>query len=1095
MFHAPLVCAQVVPVQGESIATLPFIPWPDTDPFTGGSIDGLFFFDTLHGIVSVSVTYKLGPGNNFPTDFADTERIFYTSNTRTWKAAILPQGVKYINAIRFIGGKLYAATFGPDLLVSTDSGATWNYSGLGLGDAQDVYSDPTGTVRTLHYDINPEGAWGATFARVDRLHCLWTDSYFPARISSDGGITWTSTGIHSPRFDCYGDTCTKVFMFLDTYGVYRSTDYGLSWQENRDSFTIYPNRIEGNAEVVYLENGNQTTRYSVDAGTTWKLTSFNAESGNYLHLHIPVFGPMGNYLVWPIANQLYLLTSGIDGMLHGPLDSYLLTSDSLRISSSCPVSIPIPFAATVDSISTTVSIQSDTLKEFRLRGQTSFVFNTGQRDTTWIDYSPRVTPSSSTLKLLFHYTWHCSDWTETRTVIVTSPPTAYAVAPKAMQGSCDLVLDTGRVSIDSCQSLVITNVTVTPSLANRLRFEHALPDTVRSNNQLLPFAFDPHDTNANGNVQVVLRGYYLGTSVAFDTILSIHIAATPASPELQSMASSFDFGPVSTCIGSHDTSVVFTNHGCAPDTITSLYMSGTGFSWLRDSLPIIVPPGDSVALRFRFAPVNLGAATGTAEIDVVSMGLPYDPILSLAGTSVRGAALLSLKDSLLDFGTMTVCHADTTLSFTLANQGCDTLLLSDIGVDSLGRYVLSDTSHVSLAPDSSRRVSVRFRCNDTGLFNAAFHVHGVGVFGEDPTDRTLSLVAHVTHGSRIAALSTKAVDFGSLRVCEERDTAVWLKNTGCDTLRVFGDSIAGTNGTYRTDATYPLVILPGDSKKVTLHLAPDTTGAPATIGGVVFFNSNSDLGQLTLPLQASISYPSHFSLALTQVSGTAPATSAIAGTAYTIQLTRQAAIPPGLAELDFTLRHDDDMLTYLSTIESDVHQTNSVRLANGDALQTFAMSPVVDRPTLATIQFHTNVAQHDSTAISLVHDTLLASGDLPASCIALVDSTPSSNLTVVFLCGQQTIRNMLRDLPIDVSQVEVVDRSLHFTIERNAIMSLTASAEIIDVLGQMRARKSLVLGAQENAIEWNLAGVPSGAYFLRITSNGFAATRRLLVVE
>ena len=150
----------------EHIASLPFglrtFQGPSAD--TGGEIDGIYFFDTLHGVVSAQIDSGIN----------DAEYIFYTSDTRTWRQVVLPRSVTQINAIRLIDGKLYVACFGPDLLVSTDSGATWSFSGLNDSDAWDVYADRNDSIQTLHYLIAGVSQIyaNASFAQLDRLHFL-----------------------------------------------------------------------------------------------------------------------------------------------------------------------------------------------------------------------------------------------------------------------------------------------------------------------------------------------------------------------------------------------------------------------------------------------------------------------------------------------------------------------------------------------------------------------------------------------------------------------------------------------------------------------------------------------------------------------------------------------------------------------------------------------------------------------------------------------------------------------------------------------------------------------------------------------------------
>ena len=130
-----------------------------------GTFSAIYFFDPLHGVTAA---------NNGST--------LYYSIPDHWFPSTVPTGITLIREIRSIQGKLYAASAGTDVLVSTDSGKSWQFSGLNLNNANDVYADGTGTIRIL-------GDPMVRFARIDPLHCVATGkgSIF---VSTDGGQNW-----------------------------------------------------------------------------------------------------------------------------------------------------------------------------------------------------------------------------------------------------------------------------------------------------------------------------------------------------------------------------------------------------------------------------------------------------------------------------------------------------------------------------------------------------------------------------------------------------------------------------------------------------------------------------------------------------------------------------------------------------------------------------------------------------------------------------------------------------------------------------------------------------------------------------------------
>ncbi|MDP4200094.1 MAG: choice-of-anchor D domain-containing protein [Bacteroidota bacterium] len=635
------------------------------------------------------------------------------------------------------------------------------------------------------------------------------------------------------------------------------------------------------------------------------------------------------------------------------------------------------------------------------------------------------------------------------------------------------------------------NIAVDPAL--KYQSNLLFPRTVTAGTwDTLRLIFPPQGLARATAIYFHLTGIDDQTLRPFDTTFEIIVTFTNESGDLEPDVSMLQLDTTSMC-STFDTVVTFRNFGC--DTIwvtknTTLWQSGWSASDV--TLPLRLPPDSAFSIRVHFTPTSPGSST--QFISYLLDGLTKKGVTSqqvrLSADAVPGNAILSLRDPLLDFGEMTICNADTIQYFTIANDGCDTLLLSSMQIDPAGRFALLDTANISLAPDSSHQFKVRFSSGDTGIFSATFHVHGIGAYDENPTDRTLPLEAHVTHGSRIAALNVKTLAFDSVHVCEERDTAVWVKNSGCDVVTVFGDSISGINRSYWTDMSYPISIPPGDSILEHLHFSPDTIGQPAAVSAVLHLNSNSDSGQLTMPLLASIEYPSHFSLML----GNNDIPSAFTDQDIVVRLTRQGLIPTGLSKFAFSIQNDNDLLGYQSIEEADIQLVNTVRLTGGDMLRSFTFTPVVDRPTIATLHFHSYLAPQNSTAITFTCDSILPSSPLPVSCIAKLDSTESSKFHIELVCGQGTIQNQLRGLPIFVSHVQVMDRMAHFTIEHDE-GARPASAEILDILGERRERMQILLDIQNTAIDWDLSNLPSGAYFLRVTSEGFVATRRLMILE
>ncbi|MDP4234797.1 MAG: hypothetical protein Q8913_15740, partial [Bacteroidota bacterium] len=204
----------------------------------------------------------------------------------------------------------------------------------------------------------------------------------------------------------------------------------------------------------------------------------------------------------------------------------------------------------------------------------------------------------------------------------------------------------------------------------------------------------------------------------FDTILTLTAIAIPEPPSLLSSPTQFNFDSLSICVGLRDTSVMFINTGCTSDTLTDANTLGAGFSWLRDSLPIVIASGDSVRLRFRFVPPDSGAFTGTAKLTVVSMGLTQTPQLGFSGVGVHGTGILNVLSTSLQAGSFSFCAGDTTVFDTIKNTGCDTLSLSNGQLQGDPTFTLLTPLPTQLPPDSVAIISIHFSPRTKGPHTA-----------------------------------------------------------------------------------------------------------------------------------------------------------------------------------------------------------------------------------------------------------------------------------------------------------------------------------------------------------------------------------------
>ncbi|HWF43966.1 MAG TPA: T9SS type A sorting domain-containing protein [Candidatus Kapabacteria bacterium] len=601
----------------EAQGSLGWPEWLDVgNEFPVATVTSFYFFDPAHGIAAI--------------DNGSFTLVYYLTKIGNWRLSIKPNVVS-VRAIRLIQGKLYAATE-QDLLVSTDSGQSWQYSGLGLTNANDVYANASGKIRILRDPMK-------TFARLDTLHCIamGSGSIF---VSSDGGDTWNSivTGIDPVSSGAFADRCQNVYLCPNSWGTaFRSTDLGQTWRTVITGSGPYSDFLYGASTTAYITDPAGLYR-TTDDGLTWK-SIITVDSGPHL---LFVFGPMGEHVVasWVGMKSngddtlsICMTTTGGDDMLHSGVNmtdsngAPLMQNDTFNVPfelmTTCNAfSIPIPFWSDVDSMTEHMSIANDSLGDFAIVGDSSILLPRGRDETFWLRYNPHHPVSNVVLRFDNH--WHCSDWSETRTIHVVSVPTAQILPPPTFTASCQPDTEFALLQLDSCQSLIIDSVAIPPSISSRLHFNVPLPDTaIAGSHDSLFFSFNGSDTVATFSDSVEIFGHYLGLDSTLDDywyfphswgvdtnyslfykIIPVKMLAMSGDKQLAVSQNSLDFGAIYSC-QSRDTTIWLKNTGCDTLTITSTSFDNKSYGSYT-SYPITIPPGDSAKEEILFTPDTTG---------------------------------------------------------------------------------------------------------------------------------------------------------------------------------------------------------------------------------------------------------------------------------------------------------------------------------------------------------------------------------------------------------------------------------------------------------------------------------------------------------
>ncbi|GEM_PF-2422165 len=940
-----------------------------------------FFFDPVHGITA--------------TNLNGIVHIYYIANKwGYWQSANVPNGVTIIRNIRLIQGKLYGAT-NADVIVSADSGKTWLFSGLGQINSNDVFADASGNIRGLMEPMK-------TFARLDTNHCVafGNGSIF---VSTDGGANWRTitTATDPASIGAFADPCQHVYVCPSSWGTaFRSTDYGASWQTVITGSGTGGEYLAGASTTPYITSEAGFFR-STDDGLTWKsLITVNGGP----HWPFCVFGPMGEHVVIPwtfvsggsYLSEPWMTSTGGDDFLHGganmtdsngmPLMQQDTFNVPLELASRCQTMlIPAALLSDVDGLSTQVSIADDSLGDFVLLDTSLKVLRKGHDDTVWLAYRPHH--ASSNVVLRFENHWHCSDWSETRTVHVTTIPFADISSPPVLASNCQTARDAAIFKIDSCQTLVVDSVIIPSSLSSRLSVGVSLPDTVRwGPSDSLFFVFDPHDTVGSLSDSVRIIGHFVGVDSILDDYfyfphawgedtnfgyfsksILVKMLALPQAA-LFAKDTAIDLPHLTKCSRSGDTIVSFVNKGCSPDTIIQLSLSGAGYSMPNQPLPIIIAADSTLAIPISFTASDTGSFAGSLDLTIISGD--------------------SLKES---------------VSFS-----------SPVGP---GTRYIADRDVLALR------------------------------------------------------------NFGALYTCETRDTTIWLKNDGCDTLRI--DSVKFSSTSFSSGQATPFIVLPSDSIPLTIHLSPDTTGKPASVSGVLTVHSDADTGStIAIPMTASIIYPANISLQLLS------SDSASAGqvVTFTLVLTGDRK---DVSAVHFDVTHNNDLLTFDHSTGANLNR-DSGSLQNNIGIEHFTIAPLPATDTVGTLTFTTYLTASGETPIIISNVQIGNKTTLEPDCVAAT-SDSGAIFTYLYRCGEQLLQGYLAGQKIRFDGIYPNPAKDAIDIRLSNLPSRVSNiyVDVYDMLGEhvLRLDPALERGSSATTahVHASVATLNSGIYIARVS--------------
>jgi photosystem II stability/assembly factor-like uncharacterized protein len=645
---------------------------------------------------------------------------------------------------------------------------------------------------------------------------------------------------------------------------------------------------------------------------------------------------------------------------------------------------------------------------------------------------------------------------------------------------CDPSLDSTLIfSNAGCDTLRITDVTLSASRDFAI-YPLGLPVTLAPGQSFpVNLSFSPHSLGrSTAEITVLAAGHDTTSKIKVSLVGDV----VPKPPRIDVSASQIDFGILSTCDVSKDTTLTITNIGCDTMEIVSAPLSlPEEFTMDGLSLPLVIPPGRSAQIRFHFHPLGQGTFVASPEFTAARLGTTLTIPLYLEGRGTQGFGILYTEPDTFSFSPMLFCSGNDSLQGTIHNTGCDSLII-DAGILTEDPNISTELPSFPLALPPGDSARYKIFCTPNAKENikatltvSAHSAHG----GAGPYIAAMPILGSVSDGSRMLTVSPSSIDFGKTNLCSAPKAVIMVSNAGCDTLQIDRAEVIG-KGFSMTDQ-FPLTIVPGGFAALKISTELDTVSGNTSSSAEVTFISNSDVPPKPVSLHREYVYPKQYSLSLR-----ASRASGSAGDTVLFELTGDVPLE-AIKTIDCNIAFDNDFLAF-----SGYEGANSVRLENGHLSIYGDPFIMEDQDVIATLKFITFLAKEASTDL-LLSATHFNSAD-PAfeECTARAQSGGSS-FAYNYRCGDRTLAEYLASgSPIVITSIRPNPTPSRLTIDVNVKVDTEVLLVVSDIIGNVRLTKILTLAKGNSSLPLDVTSLPSGMYSIKFSGNSFERTGRFI---
>ena len=301
-----------------------------------------------------------------------------------------------------------------------------------------------------------------------------------------------------------------------------------------------------------------------------------------------------------------------------------------------------------------------------------------------------------------------------------------------------------------------------------------------------------------------------------------------------------------------------TNSGNMAAKISTIAVSGAGFSSSGIAAGQTIDVGKSATLTVAFKPGVLGSASGSIVITGVSPLPALTIALSGAGVPVPAPKAVANPTS-LSFGSVNV-GSSVTQTASVTNSGTANLVISTITSTSNAFSVSGISLPATLTPNQSAAFSVVFAPVTAGILSGALSVNSNDA--ASPTEIALSGTGVAL--TRHLEVNPSSLTFTNITVGENSSQPFTITNTGNGTATISAITASGTGYTV-SGFSLPLTLPAGQSANVNVVFEPPASG---TYTGSVSITSDADNSPVVALTGTALQPPDHLAdLTWTQSTG------------------------------------------------------------------------------------------------------------------------------------------------------------------------------------------------------------------------------------